>query len=131
MNRETFYLLAADAVLLAHWLFVAFVVMGLVLVLLGGGLRWRWVRNRRFRLLHLAAIGYVTLQAWLGMICPLTHLENALRDRAGAATYSGAFVAHWLDEWLYFDAPMYVFAIAYTLFGLLVVLSWILVPCKP
>ena len=127
MNAESFYLLAADAVLLVHWMFVAFVVVGLLLILLGGALGWGWVRKRRFRVLHLVGIGYVTVQAWFGLICPLTHIENALRARAegaGAAAYSGAFIAHWLDEWLYIDAPMWMFAVAYTLFAGLVAGSW-------
>ena len=92
------YRIAADMVLLLHVLFVVFVVLGLVLVLIGGARQWAWVRNPWFRLLHLLAIAVVVLQAWLGQLCPLTHLEVALRQRAGDAVYSGAFVAHYLDR---------------------------------
>ena len=90
------YLFAADLVLLTHVLFVGFVVLGLVLIVLGGALGWGWVRYHRFRWLHLGAIGVVVLQAWLGVICPLTHLEMYLRERADAVRYSGSFIAHWL-----------------------------------
>ena len=117
-------LLLADAVLLLHVLFVAFVVLGLLAVYLGGILGWRWVRHRRFRLVHLGAIGYVVVQAWLGAVCPLTPLEMALRAEAGSATYAGSFIQHWLQRLLYYTAPEWVFVAVYTLFGSLVLASW-------
>jgi hypothetical protein len=54
----------------------------------------------------------------------LTAVETVLRRRAGDATYAGSFIAHWMEELLYFDAPVWVFTVAYTLFGLIVVASW-------
>ena len=95
----------ADAVLALHAAFVAFVVLGLVAILVGGALRWGWVRDPRFRALHLAAIGLVVAESWMGMTCPLTALEDSLREAAGEATYSGAFVAHWLGRLPYWQAP--------------------------
>ena len=123
-ERETLYLLGADLLLFTHVLFVLFVILGLVLILIGGARGWSWVRNAWFRLTHLVAIGVVVLQAWFGIICPLTTWEMALRARAGDATYAGTFISYWLGELLYYQAPMWVFAVAYTLFGLLVVASW-------
>lgn len=128
MTESSFYLAMADAVLAVHLAFVVFVVAGLLLVLTGGLRGWAWVRNRVFRILHLVAIVVVVLQAWLGMICPLTDLEMWLRARAGHAVYSGTFISHWLRALLYYEAPMWVFAVCYTVFGLLVVASWFLVP---
>ncbi len=128
---QTAYLLAADAVLLLHTLFVVFVVAGLVLVLAGGALSWRWVRNRVFRVLHLVAIAVVVAQAWAGVICPLTTLEMALRSRAGDAVYKGTFISHWLESILYYQAPAWAFVVAYTLFGLAVLLSWVFVRPNP
>ena len=125
------WLLAADAVLLLHTLFVAFVIAGLILVLAGGALSWRWVRNRLFRVLHLFAIGIVVAQAWAGVICPLTTLEMSLRSKAGDAVYQGSFISHWLESILYYQAPAWVFVVAYTLFGLAVILSWFLVRPNP
>ena len=119
------YLMAADAVLLLHVLFVVFVVVGLVLILAGRLLSWDWVRNWWFRVAHLAAIGVVVLQSWLGVICPLTTLEMYLRDKAGDATYTGSFVSHWLESILYYRAPAWVFAVAYTAFAIIVVMSWV------
>ncbi|MDM7482975.1 MAG: DUF2784 domain-containing protein [Halomonas sp.] len=117
-------LLLADAVLLLHVLFVAFVVLGLLAIYLGGLLGWHWVRHRWFRLVHLGAIGYVVVQAWLGAVCPLTTLEMALRAEAGSATYAGSFIQHWLQRLLYYTAPEWVFVAVYTLFGSLVLASW-------
>jgi hypothetical protein len=119
------YLLAADAVLLLHVLFVVFVVAGLVLILAGRLASWDWVRNWWFRVAHLGAIVIVVLQAWLGVICPLTRLEMYLRDKAGDTTYAGSFVSHWLESILYYRAPAWVFAVAYTLFAIVVVMSWV------
>ena len=87
-------------------------------------MRWDWVRNRRFRIAHLIAIGVVVLQSWFGMICPLTIWEMSLRAKAGDATYAGSFIAYWLDAILYYQAPPWVFAVAYTTFGALVIISW-------
>ena len=131
MSPEILYLLAADALLLLHVLFVVFVIAGLVLVLAGGMSGWSWVRNPWFRLAHLFAIGVVVLQSWLGVICPLTIWEMGFRARAGDAVYSGSFITHWLQELLYIQAPAWVFTAAYTAFGLLVILGWIYVRPMP
>lgn len=124
MESSARFLLAADLLLLLHVLFVAFVILGLVLVIVGKPMNWCWVRNPWFRLAHLVAIAVVVLQSWLGAICPLTTWEMALRARAGAATYTGAFVAHWLERLLYYQAPAWVFVVCYTVFGAAVVASW-------
>ena len=123
-----FWLIAADAVLLVHALFVLFVVGGLVLIYAGRAFGWSWVHGRGWRLAHLAAIGVVVVQSWLGALCPLTSLEMALRARAGEAVYAGAFVAHWLEALLYYRAPGWVFIVAYTAFGAAVLASWFVVP---
>ena len=124
MESGALYLLAADVVLFGHVLFVAFVVIGLLLILVGKARSWSWVRNPWFRLAHLAAIGIVVVQSWFGAVCPLTTLEMALREKAGDAVYPGSFVAHWLEVILYYRAPAWVFAVCYTVFGALVAASW-------
>lgn len=117
--------LAADAMLILHACFVAFVIFGLILTLIGGARGWAWVRNPWFRWAHLLAIAVVVLQAWLGVVCPLTTWEMALRNQAGDVTYGGAFVAHWVESLLYYRAPPWVFVVLYTGFGLIVLASWI------
>lgn len=127
MSEPSLLLLAADAILIVHVFFVAFVVLGLVVIYLGWLLAWPWVRHRLFRIAHLAAIGFVVIQVWLGAICPLTLWEAALRTEAGAESYSGSFIQHWLHRLLFYSAPDWVFVLLYTSFGGLVLLSWYLV----
>ena len=125
MTRADVFSALADVALITHVAFIAFVVVGLLVILLGGMRGWNWVRNPWFRLLHLVSIGVVVVQAWLGIICPLTTLEMALREKAGDSTYDGTFVAHWLQSLIYYEAPPWVFAVSYTVFGLAVVGSWL------
>ena len=124
MGDSAGYQLAADLVLGAHFAFVLFVVLGLVLILLGGVLRWRWVTNPLFRLIHVGAIVYVAIQSWLGKICPLTVWEMNLRRHAQEAAYEGSFIGHWLGVLLYWDLPAWVFNVVYSLFALAVLGAW-------
>ncbi len=126
MDSVALHSLLADTILVVHFLFVVFVVFGFMLILLGLLAGWSWVHNRKFRLTHLAAIGVVVLQAWLGQLCPLTVWENELRRRAGQSGYEETFVEHWLHKVLFFQAEPWVFTMIYTGFGLLVVLVWFL-----
>jgi len=118
------YSMLADAVLVVHFAIVVFVVGGLAYIVVGGLLNWRGVRRRAFRVAHLAAIGVVVAQAWLGRLCPLTVLESWLRERSGEGAYATSFVGHWVQRWLYYDVPLQWFALAYTVFGLLVIVAW-------
>ena len=116
---------AADLTLVVHFAVAVFVVGGLLVVPLGNALAWRWVNRWSFRLAHAAAIVFITAQAWLGQHCPLTHLEQWLRVQAGQlAQYKTSFVQHWIERLMYFQAPLWVFALAYTVFALLVALAW-------
>ncbi len=119
------YRLLADLFLFAHVTFVGFVIVGLLMILIGGACGWSWIRNPWFRVMHLVSIAVVIVQAWLGVICPLTTFEMYFREKAGEATYQGAFIAYWLQNLLYYEAPAWVFAVCYTLFGLAVVASWV------
>lgn len=86
--------LAADAVLVAHLLFVAFAVAGGLLAW-----RWRWVPW-----VHLPALAWAATVEFTGWICPLTPLENALRRAGGEAGYAGGFIEHYLLPLLYPEA---------------------------
>ncbi len=115
---------AADAVLVLHFGVAAFVVLGLVIVLAGNAAGWHWVNGWWFRLTHVTAIAVVVAESWLGITCPLTTLESWLRARAGAAPYARSFVEHWIQRLLFYEATEWVFALAYSVFGLLVVAAW-------
>ncbi len=131
MPEALTYQLLADLVLSLHVAVVFFVVGGLVLVLVGNARSWRWVNAMWFRLAHLMAIAVVVAQAWFGLECPLTTLEMWLRAKAQATTYDGSFIQHWLQHLLYYEASNWVFAVAYSVFGLAVVASWWYFPPKP
>lgn len=130
MNDPLPYQLFADLVLSLHVAIVAFIVVGLVLVIVGNLRAWRWINALWFRLVHLAAIAAVLAEAWLGVVCPLTSLEMWLRAKARATTYTGSFIEHWLQRILYYEAPAWVFTLGYSLFGLVVIATWWYFPPK-
>ena len=124
MNDLLSYRLLADVVLTLHVAFVVFVVGGLVLVIVGNLLGWQWVNALWFRLIHLGTIAVVAAEAWLGAACPLTTFEMWLRAMAQDTIFEGSFVEYWLQRFLYYEAPAWVFILTYSLFGLLVVAAW-------
>ena len=124
MDEKQLYRHLADVVLMIHSLFIVFVVFGLILISLGMLMKWQWSRNLWFRLTHLLAIAIVVIQAWLGIVCPLTSWENSLRAKAGDSTYAQGFIEHWLHKLIFYQAESWVFTLVYSVFGLLVISSW-------
>ena len=114
----------ADAVLVLHLGIMLFVVGGLAAIVAGHLRGWRWVDGFAFRIAHLAAIAIVVAQAWLGQQCPLTTLESWLRLQAGAPGYAKGFIEDWVQRILYWQAPTWVFTLAYTAFGAVVAWAW-------
>lgn len=88
------YSLLADAVLLLHFAFILFVVLGGLLL----------HRFPRMIWAHVPAVAWGVLIEFAGWICPLTPLENHLRRLGGAAGYSGSFVEHYLLPMIYPDS---------------------------
>ncbi|HEX6929115.1 MAG TPA: DUF2784 domain-containing protein [Gammaproteobacteria bacterium] len=85
------YLFLANAVALLHFLFILFVVFGGLLVF------WKpW-----FAWIHIPVAIYGVLIEWVGWVCPLTPLENRLRERAGQSGYEGGFVEEYLLPLIY------------------------------
>lgn len=114
----------ADLILLVHFAFVLFVVGGFALILVGAARGWRWIRQRGFRLAHLAAIFFVALESVIGMACPLTVWEDALR----AGPEGRSFIGRWVGRLLYYDFPEWVFTIVYVAFAIAVAAAWRFVP---
>jgi len=114
----------ADAVLVVHFAIVVFIVGGQAFIVVGSVRRWRLAANVWLRAAHLAAIAIVVAEAWLGAACPLTTLESRLRMRAGAPGYEKSFIEDWLQRIIFYEAPSWVFVLAYTLFALAVVWAW-------
>jgi polyferredoxin len=110
----------ADLILFLHAGYVLFVVGGLALILLGVGYGWRWARSFWFRALHLAAVSLVAVEALLGVVCPLTVLEDWLRS----TQLDEDFVVRWVRWVLFWDFPLWVFTLAYLILTLVTVLTW-------
>nr|HET7860020.1 DUF2784 domain-containing protein [Caldimonas sp.] len=121
----------ADAVLVVHFAVVVFIVGGLAFIVAGSVRGWRLAANVWFRSAHLAAIAIVVVQAWLGEACPLTTLESWLRTQGGSPGYEQSFIEHWLQRIVFYDAPPWVFVLAYTLFALVVAWAWWRYPPRP
>jgi len=130
------YRLLADMLTGIHVAWVAAVVFGLLLVLVGWALGWKWVRNRWFRSIHLAMIVLVVLRTTVWAECPLTWWERDLRVMAGQKLDEYGLVI-FEDDWtvgkilhnsIHPDLPLWVFPPVYATFGLLVVGALWLVP---
>jgi len=125
------YALLADAIVVFHFLYVSFALGGEVLVLLGGLLRWGWIRNLPFRIAHLAAVVLVAGEALMGVVCPLTEWEYTLRELAGQrAERELSFVARLVRAVIFYDFPTWVFTLTYVLFAVLVAGTFFLFPPK-
>lgn len=85
--------LAADLTLIAHLLFIVFVLFGGLLAL--HRKLWIWF--------HFPAILWALWVEWAGKTCPLTPLENHFRQLASAQRYSESFVEHYLVPLIYPD----------------------------
>jgi hypothetical protein len=115
---------AADAILIIHFAIVLFITAAVPLIYIGAALRWSWVRDRCWRVVHVGAIVLVAAESVAGIICPLTVWEDRLR---GEASRSG-FIERWVHRIIFYQLPTWVFTAAYIAFAIIVVLTWIAVP---
>lgn len=122
------YGLLADLVVLIHIAYVAYIVVGLALILLGWRRGWGWVRTPWFRLTHLAAILIVILELILKTTCPLTVVELRFRSLAGQPVTEATFVErlmyYILSGWL----PGSVSNSVYVVIALMISLTFVLAP---
>jgi hypothetical protein len=118
----------ADLVALFHLLFVLFVALGLLAILAGGALRWRWVRWWKWRMVHLVAISYVGIQTLLGFPCPITELEFALREAGGEVGDDRSFIQRMAHAVLFGDLPQWAYPVMHVGVTLAVCLAMFLVP---
>ncbi|MCI0744917.1 MAG: DUF2784 domain-containing protein [Verrucomicrobia subdivision 3 bacterium] len=123
----TGYRLLADGVLILHFSFVLFVIVGFFVIWIGYFRRWNFVRNPWFRLAHLLAMAVVVAESVCGMVCPLTTWEQDLRARAGRETYAGSFIQHWVHRVMFFEIPEWVFTMIYVGFFVLILLTLVAV----
>ncbi|NIS61836.1 MAG: DUF2784 family protein [Proteobacteria bacterium] len=88
------YRVLADIILVLHFAFILFAVFGGLLVFI-----WK-----RFAWVHLPAVVWAALISIAGWICPLTPLENWLREMGGAISYRSGFIDHYILPIVYPDA---------------------------
>jgi hypothetical protein len=122
------YTILADAVVVVHAAYVAFVVGGLAAIVIGAARGWRWTRSFAFRVTHLAAIVLVCVESIVGVMCPLTSLEDWMRSRGGAAMYPGDFVGYWAHRLIFYNFPPWMFTIAYSAVAAVVAITLVLLP---
>ncbi len=117
-------ILFSDIVLVVHFAWILFIILGLPAALAFG--------MRRLRIAHaVALVGTVVMQV-TGTICPLTHLEEYLRrSDAPGFSYGGSFIITWLRHLIYIEDIGVSLVIIYILTGIylaFVILSWFLWP---
>lgn len=119
----------ADIVVAFHLGYVLFTVGGELLILIGAPLRWKWIRRRWFRIVHLAAVALVAVEALIGYLCPLTQLEHYLRQSAGQQVEREiSFVGRLIRSVLFYDFPGWFFTALYVGFALMVIFTYLLIP---
>ena len=99
--------LIADLILVIHFGVVIFISGGLLFVPVGYKLGWSWLANKRLRVIHSAAMAFVTLETVLGFTCPLTLIENYL----GRMNGTESFVGYWIKRVFYYDFRVEYFAV--------------------
>ena len=85
------FALGADFLVLVHLCFIIFVILGGFMLL-----KWRWLI-----FMHLPALIWAVLLEFQGWLCPLTPVEQTLRQMAGQQGYEGGFIQHYILPIIY------------------------------
>lgn len=126
----------ADVIVVVHFSWVAFVVLGQLAILVGMALGWGWVRSFAFRYVHLSMMAIVVVEVLFGITCPLTVWEKRLRgfgrNDTLAYTDNDSFIARKLGEILFagadLDGGSWPFVVGYVGFFAIVVGSFLYAP---
>jgi len=132
------YKILADLVVLIHFAWILFILWGFILTVCGSisvyvlrtADRWRtffdgWI----FRTIHLGGIVYTAVLTVLGKHCPLTILENKLKEQYNTElTYPGSFVVHYIEKIFYSEANFWLFVIPTIIITVFTVLMFIVRP---
>lgn len=115
----------AEAVLALHVLIIAFNVLGLIVIPVGALAGWRLVRVLWLRLVHLALLAVVALQAVAGRACILTIWQD---DLTGSRAGVPPLIMRWVNGLIYWNLPFWVFTVLYVAVFAYVVALWFSVP---
>ena len=115
----------ADTILILHFLVIIF-YYSLLFNTIWIFKNWKFVKNYKIRLAHLMLIFFITLETFLGIICPLTTLENYLRGQS----YSETFISFWISKVIYWDFPTTFFIVVYAIFLIFAIILWFKISTK-
>ena len=116
----------AQLVLAIHVAVIGFNVFGLIAPPQGVWLGWGWVRIRWWRLLHLASLAVVAVQAIFGQACFLTIWQSALTGGSHEP-----MIERWVNSLIYWPLPIWAFSAAYVVVFAYALVLWRLVPPSP
>ena len=85
------YELAADIILIIHFLFILFVIFGALLLFV----------EKKIVFIHIPAIIWGSYIELTHSVCPLTYLENWFLHKANLTTYSEGFIQNYLVPIVY------------------------------
>ena len=128
MMIKNLYSVAISTVYVIHLLYALVIVIGFILIIIGFFAGWRWIGNFIFRLIHLLMIGIVAVESMFNVECPLTWLEYKLMSLDHIRHSSMPFIAGMADKVLYYNFPIWLFNAIYIVFGLIVVITWFIIP---
>lgn len=122
------YRILADTIVIMHFVWILLMLIGFILTVAGF-----WVKNFFeqwfFRTLHLFGIAYVSILAIMGKYCPLTILENTLRQKYNPnLTYSGSFMINSIQRLVYPDINPLIILIPTTFIAIFTILVFIIRP---
>ena len=123
-----FYSFLADLIVVIHLAYIAYIVGGPGVILLGLWRRWKWISNRWFRLMHLLAVLVVVIEIILKTNCPLTTWENSLRTLAQQPVDGSAFMDRLMALVLFASVPAWVTNGIYFVIALTTVAMFLFAP---
>ena len=104
-----FQFLIADFILVIHFLIVIYVTAGILLIPIAYKMDWQIFKNKKLRVLHLLLIFFVTFESIFGLTCPLTSIENYLRN----VLNTQSFISYLLQKIIFWDLPNIFFLFLY------------------
>ncbi len=113
-------ILFSEIVLLFHFCIFLFIILSFILIPLGYYQKWEWVKNKYYRLIHLVLMGIVFIETILGFMCPLTILENFLRNDIEINNK----ITQFIHQIMYWNLPTYQFIILYLLSLFYLIYLW-------
>ncbi len=122
------YALLSDVVVVVHFLYALTIIVGLVLIYAGKFLKWRFVKNPVFRLIHLTMIMIVAFESIFHIECPLTYIEYKLLSLAKIHHQNTPFIAGFINKILFWNLPNEFFDMLYVAIAIVILLSFFVVP---